>query len=104
MTPDPAIIGRRVLVALEAGRQRAIAEARARSATLARQVRRLMDDDALAGHSPRGRAGRIARRLRRAGVTVTERHVRRILSDTLSSESGSPTQDAVIDNHKDRAA
>lgn len=52
------------------------------------QVRRALDHDLLAGHKPRGRAGRIARRLRRDGFRLSVRGVAKIL-ERLSSGSDS---------------
>ena len=88
MSADPATVGERVLAGLAKGRRRAIEDAQARGAITRRAVRRALDVDVLEGRSERGRAGRIARRLRRQGVGISERHVRRIL-DTLSSVSDS---------------
>ena len=88
MSADPATVGARVLAALERGRERAIAAARERGAVTARAVRRELDIDVLAGHPVRGRAGRIARRLRRQGVTLSERATRTIL-ERLSIASDS---------------
>lgn len=88
MSADPATVGARVLEALARGREKAVAAAQARGATTARAVRRALDVDVLEGHGERGRAGRIARRLKRGGVKITERGVRKIL-ERLSSGSGS---------------
>lgn len=83
-TPDPADIGRRVLAAFEKGRAQAIAQSKARAAPVEREVRRQLDLDILAGHTPRGRAGRIARELRGA---VSRRTVARILARLYSVAS-----------------
>lgn len=88
MSTDPATVGARVLAGLEAGRQAAIAKAQARAAVTAREVRRALDVDVLEGRPERGRAGRIARRLHRDGLRISERGVRKIL-ERLSSGSGS---------------
>lgn len=87
MSADPATV-ERILAGLAKGRQKAVERAQAQGAVTARAVRRALDVDVLEGRGERGRAGRIARRLRREGVTVGERQVRRII-DTLSSMSGS---------------
>lgn len=101
---DDAQVGRRLLAVLAAGRERAIATQREHGAITIRAVRRQLDVDVLEGRSERGRAGRIARRLRRLGLTVSERHVRRILADILSSVSDSSAHDEAIVNTKDLAA
>jgi hypothetical protein len=79
VTTDPATVAA-ILAGLESGRQKAIAASRERAAATWRAVRRASDDDVLEGHSERGRAGRIARRLRRDGTTISERHVFRLLA------------------------
>lgn len=78
--------GRRQRLALDAGRARGIATAKAAAAPLKASVRDELNIDLMLSYGPRGRAGRIARRLLRAGSKVSARHVQRIL-DTLSSES-----------------
>lgn len=88
MSADPATVGARVLAGLERGRQRAIATQRARADHLAELVQRAERLDRAAGLPERGRAGRVARRLRRACIEVSDRHIRRIL-DSLSSVSDS---------------
>lgn len=80
-----ALVGDKVLAALENGRHRAIVRAREMGAANALQVMALAVTDAQSGRSPRGRAGRIARKL---GGLLTERSVKRIL-DRLSSVSDS---------------
>jgi hypothetical protein len=92
---DPALTGARVLAALSAGRQRAIAAKRLQAASIARAVLGELNKDIIAGHPVRGRAGRITRRLGRHGVFLTERHVLRIL-DRLSSVSDSSAYDHTI--------
>jgi hypothetical protein len=82
------IVGERVLQALERGRQRAIERQRRRGAITETLVRRLLDDDLLAARGVRGRAGRIQRALRRSGIDLTERGVRKVL-ERLSSGSDS---------------
>ena len=88
MSADPATVGVVVLANLARGRERAVAAARERGAITARAVRRALDVDVLEGRGERGRAGRIARRLQRGGVTISERGVRKIL-ERLSSGSDS---------------
>jgi hypothetical protein len=78
---DAEELGRRVLAGLEKGRARAIAQAKARGAVSARIVHDLAVVDARR-HPPRGRAGRIARKLR---GQLSESQVRRILRGTLTS-------------------
>jgi hypothetical protein len=60
---DPAVTGRAVLAALDAGRTRAIEAKKAEAVNHARLVRRLLDVDILAGHGQRGRAERISAHL-----------------------------------------
>jgi len=74
--------GRRVLEALERGREIARREAQERATDFRAAVERLAAEDALR-FGARGRAGRIARRLH--GIR-SERHVKRIL-DALSGMS-----------------
>jgi len=83
VSADPYLVGERVLAGLEKGRRRAIAQAQARGARTVRAVCQALDVDLLEGRGERGRAGRIARRLR--GM-VGERQVRKIL-ERLSSGS-----------------
>lgn len=80
---DPADILARILAGAAKGRHIANTAAQARAAPLWRVVRAALDDDILGGHSERGRAGRIKKRLR---LTITERQVNRIL-DALYSTS-----------------
>src|SRR2546427_468725 len=58
-----AEVGRRIREAFDRGRRRAIAQAKARAATLARTVLQLAAEDAARGRPKRGRAGRIHRPL-----------------------------------------
>lgn len=81
---DPAELGELVLAGLAKGRARAIEVQRQHGATTARAVRRALDVDVLEGRPPRGRAGRIGRRLRRDGISVSERQVARILAALIS--------------------
>ena len=83
---DPAAVGRRVLASLSKGRLKAIEMNQARSRERANLLLPLATADVLAGRPPRGRAGRLARQLRREGNTLSERQVKRIL-DRLSSVS-----------------
>lgn len=83
---DPTAIGLRVLEGLRKGREVAMAQNAERAACLAEIVARADRLDRAANRNPRGRAARIARRLRSLGVTVSERHVRRILA-TLTGPS-----------------
>lgn len=86
------------------GRARAIAAQREKGAATARAVRRELDLDILAGNPARGRAGRIAPRLRPAGVKISARQVQRIL-DALSCASSSCGHDeATIATQEDRPA
>ena len=78
--PDPHTIGLAVLEAFDRGRARANAEAALRAARLRDLVQLYAEQDQARGLPPRGRAGRIARRL--PGL-ATERHVRRLIR-TLS--------------------
>jgi hypothetical protein len=77
-----------MLEGLAQGREKAIARMRERAAITETLARRLYDIDLLAGHPPRGRAGRLSRAMRREGVSITERGVRKIL-ERLSSSSDS---------------
>lgn len=86
-------VGARVLAALDRGRAKAIAQARARGARTLALVADLAHADLLAGRSARGRPGRIARRLRGA---VSERRVREILAALYSvSDSVAQNQDRI---------
>jgi hypothetical protein len=92
---DASRIGRLVLDALDRGRAIAIEEKQQRAALLRAAVLRQAADDEARGRSPWGRPGRIARKLR--GL-VSERHVRRILSDVQSSPSDSACCNPVVNN------
>ena len=81
---DAADIGARVLAVLEAGRLVARLNRETRAAELRLLVLAAADRDAQR-HGERGRAGRIALRLR--GL-VTERHVRRLLEDSRTRRVG----------------
>ena len=93
-----AEIGRSVLAAVSQARAIALREARTYAAPFVVAVRSELDRDILLGHSSRGRAGRIARRLpgfvtRTGGFRrYTERHVLRALKnlDILYSMSNFP--------------
>lgn len=87
MAAEPLTV-ERVRANLADGRQLAIADARLKGARSARAVLGELNKDILRGHPPRGRAGRITRRLRTHGVSLTERQVLRIL-DRLASVSDS---------------
>jgi hypothetical protein len=78
-------VGRVVLASLERGRARAIERAKQIGAANSMKVIALATLDAEAGRSPRGRAGRIARKL---GGLLKERSVRKILA-RLSSRTDS---------------
>lgn len=81
-----------MLAGLERGRLRAIAQAKAAAAPRERAVRAALDVDALAGHAERGRAVRIARRLR-----LNPRTVRKILHQLYSgSDSLGSTHDNTV--------
>lgn len=69
---DPAVTGRRVLAALDAGRQRAIDRARSLAAPTEHRVRIELDKDILRDLPERGRASRIARTLRMKPGTVAK--------------------------------
>jgi hypothetical protein len=89
-----------VIAALNQGRQKAIARAKAAAAEHQVLVMRADLLDRSLGTGSRGRAGRITRRLRRNGIEISERHVKRIL-DTLVSVSDSPSHDSVPDTFRD---
>lgn len=89
---DAADVGRRVLEGLDRGRAISIEQSRQRAAALRAAVLQLAADDLARGRKPRGRAGRIARKLR--GL-ASERHIRRILSDTFSCMSDLRCSNAV---------
>lgn len=72
-------IGENVLRACDKARARAIAANKARAMMLLDLVQRAARADEAAGHSQRGRAGRIQTRLQGV-VSVTERHVRNLLA------------------------
>lgn len=74
--PDPARVGLAVLAAFDRGRAEAHAAAALRAARLRDVVQLYAEQDQARGLPPRGRAGRIARRLR--GL-ASERHVRRLI-------------------------
>jgi len=95
---EAAATGRRVLAALDAGRERAIAYQRERAARYERLVRPELDLDILAGHPERGRAGRIARRL-----GISEGGCRKILH-RLSSCSASVGHSAAVNSAEARSA
>jgi len=71
--PDPAAIGEVILETLARGRRIKAAAQREQAAKVEADVRREIDRDKLR-HGDRGRAGRIARRLR-----MKERTVRKVL-------------------------
>lgn len=79
MTADPAVVGARVLAGFEQGRRQAHELQRQRAAHLAELVLRAERLDRAAGRPVRGRSVRIGRRLRRDGIAVSDRHVRRIM-------------------------
>lgn len=74
---DVSDIGERVLAGLAKGRNRAIANARARAARLEAAVVAIARLDESLGFPERGRAVRVAAEMR---GQVTARHVRRILA------------------------
>ena len=84
---DPTAIGLRVLAILEEGRQRHLARRQARAVELRELVLRVDRLDRAEGRAARGRAGRIVRRLARAGVTVSERHVLKIIRSHRADSS-----------------
>lgn len=86
---DSADVGRRVLEALAAGRARQLAARRLQAAELRDLVERAARIDRAEGKPERGRAGRITRRLTLAGVPITERWTRKIISELLSDSSAS---------------
>jgi hypothetical protein len=79
VTTDPDTIAA-ILAGLESGRQKAIAAKQARGAATERAVRRELDVDLMERRPARGRPGRVARRLAREGVKISERQVRRIIA------------------------
>jgi hypothetical protein len=90
MSADPAAVGARVLAGAAKGRARRLAEQQARAAERRELVLRADRLDRAAEHPDRGRPGRIARRLCRDGVEITERRVLQILSETQDGISDSP--------------
>lgn len=87
---DAKDVGARVLAGSRRGLEVQLMERRRRADELVDLVRRAAALDRLNfADKPRGRPGRIARRLARDGVAVTERHIRRILSDMGRSMSDS---------------
>ncbi len=78
--PSPAVVGAKVLAGLARGRQK-INQARKEQAGVWRRiVLEYAVADAQAGHPPRGRAGRIARKLtRRLGKSLSERRIQKYL-------------------------
>lgn len=74
-------VGQRVLEAFSRGRQKAIEQARERSARRAALILDLAKIDAATGRPMRGLAGRIARKL---GGTLSESQVRKILRRLFS--------------------
>jgi hypothetical protein len=85
--PDALDVGARVLAGLALGRERSL-EVRRRTAAQHRLVvLAAARGDEQRGHGPRGRAGRIAQRLR--GL-LSRRQVQRIL-DAQEQASSSPT-------------
>jgi hypothetical protein len=91
-----ADVGRRVLLCLDAGRNKAIAKAKRRAAGHAALIIDLAAIDARAGRPERGRAGRIARKLR--GM-LSESQVHRILR-ALSSVRDFPVSNLEDEVHK----
>lgn len=79
MSTDPATVGARVLANLSAGRVEAIKSQRTRGSVTEMAVRRAYDVDVLEGRAKYGRINRIARHVRRQGIKVSARQVRRIL-------------------------
>lgn len=92
VTPEVAATGARVLEALVAGRAKAHRLARQNQEEMRLQVLREMNREIVAGVPPRGRAGRIHRRLRPQCSLKT---VQRIL-DALFSVSSSASDDPAI--------
>lgn len=75
-----AAVGRSVLRALDEGRAKAIATAKAQSMMLREQISRAVRIDRAAGNGERGRARRV-KLLLRGIVSVSERHIRRVLAE-----------------------
>jgi hypothetical protein len=88
--------GVRVLAALDAGRAKAIRQNRALGAANTGMVRPLLDVDILEGRPARGRAGRIARKLR---GRLGERAVHRILA-RLANRSEIVCDDGLSTNNE----
>jgi hypothetical protein len=82
----------RIAAGLARGRAKAAAHQAEHALELRRIVAQRARADARAGNSHRGRAARIARQLR--GL-VTERHVRRVLSDISYDVSDAIAQSAI---------
>lgn len=89
---DPAELGARVLAILARGRARRRSTQLEQSAAVIDAVLRVAAQDLALGRPARGRPGRVARKLR--GM-VSERHVRRILSDLRAGASDSVWSDPV---------
>lgn len=80
-------LGQEILAAFDRGRQLAIDRARTRKQDHVRIVLELLLADLAKERPSRGRSGRIRRRLLALGEPLSERHIRRIIRDTLMSVS-----------------
>lgn len=83
--PDPTETGRRVLAALERGREKVLEQRRQRLEVLARLVAYEVRREKAAGYPERGRAARIARRLANAAPERTIQRVYASLSRVAES-------------------
>ena len=79
-------LGTTVLAHFERGRQKAIDKAKARSRDRATVILDLLQVDLAKKKAPRGRPGRIYRRLKALDIKISESQVRRILCTLLSVE------------------
>lgn len=80
-------LGQNILAVFDHGRQLAIDRAQARKQDHVRIVLELLLVDLAKERPARGRPGRIRRRWLAIGTPLSERHIRRIISDTLMSVS-----------------
>jgi hypothetical protein len=87
MSADPASIGARVLANLARGRELNLARRQQRAAELRELVLRAERLDRASGQPTWGRRGRIARRLKRDGVSVSARWVAGILLEASAHSS-----------------
>ena len=88
----------RARTTVAAGRRAAVETRRARAAEKEQLIRAVILADQASGRSDWGRAGRVARNLARAGLSISERHVLRKISDMTGS---APVMSDSLEHHRD---